>query len=79
MDEQEMKQTIIISVDMITEQLTDLELAVLNNVGQLDMDPRGRVFDYDKVKALFTINNGTRMHEETKAALAAVINQRLNK
>jgi len=78
MNEQEMKQTMAINVDITTKDLTDLELAELNNVVQLDMDPHGRIFDYDKVEALFTIN-GVRTHEETKAALAMVVNRRLAK
>jgi hypothetical protein len=57
--------------------LSDIELAVLNNVAQLDQDPHGRLFDYEKVKELFTERNGERMHEETKVALADVVNIRL--
>ncbi len=68
---------IIAIVDIVTEELTTLELAVLNNVAQLDMDPHGRAFDYDKIESLFTEKTGSRMHEETKVALAAVVNQRL--
>jgi hypothetical protein len=45
----------MIGVVAITVQpLSDLELAVLNNVAQTDGDPRGRMFDYEKVKTLFT-------------------------
>ena len=80
MDEQKMRQTMSIIGDMVTENLDDLELAVLNNAAQLDMDPRGRLFDYDKVKSLFDVvetNGMPRMHEETKIALAVVVNRRL--
>lgn len=77
MNEQQMRQ--VMAVSMSTDELTDLELAVLNNVAQLNMDPRGRVFDYDRVRALFTESDGTRMHHETKLALSAVVNRRLAK
>ena len=77
MDEQKMKLSMAAIVDMATEELTDLELAILNNVAQLGMDPHDRAFDYEEVKSLFTEKDGTRMHEETKAALAAVVNRRL--
>ncbi len=77
MDEQQIRQIMIASVDMITDKLTNLELAVLNSVAQLGTSPHGRAFDYDKVKVLFTVGNGTRMHEETKLALSAIVNRRL--
>jgi hypothetical protein len=57
--------------------LTDLELAALNNVVQLDMDPHGRIFDYNKVAGLFSEANGTRAHSMTKDALATIVLKRL--
>jgi hypothetical protein len=77
MDVREMKTNTYIIVDMATEELTNLELAVLNNVAQLNLDPRNRLFDYEKVKSLFTQDNGMQMHEETKSALATVVGRRL--
>lgn len=77
MNEQEMKGIMFVNVDMITEGLTNLELAMLNIVSQLNEDPHGRLFDYDKVSPLFTENKEKRMHKETKTALAAVVNRRL--
>lgn len=74
-DEAKIRATMISMVELYTQDLTDLELAVLNNVAQLDQDPRGRLFDYDKVKGLFA--NGDKMHDETKLALAAIVNNRL--
>jgi hypothetical protein len=56
--------------------LTDLELAALNNVVQLDMDPHGRIFDYNKVAGLFSEANGTRAHSMTKDALATIVLKR---
>jgi hypothetical protein len=75
--EQELRNIMRASVAIVCQGLTDLELAVLNNVAQLDGDPRGRLFDYSKVAMLFDQANGTRMHEETKRALAAIVNARL--
>ncbi len=66
-------------VTLTCDELSDIELAVLNNTAQLDQDPHDRLFDYDKVKGLFTEHNGIRMHKETKIALANVVNIRLGK
>lgn len=77
MDEQQMRQIMVTTVGVVTDELTDLELATLNNVAQLNMDPHDRVFDYDKVKALFTEGDGTRMHKETRLALSIIVNWRL--
>lgn len=79
MNEQKMRQIMTASVAMITNKLTDLELAILNKIAQSDIDPHSRALDYDKVKTLFTVNNGTRMHEETKVALDVIVNRRLVK
>jgi hypothetical protein len=65
------------AVYLVCSHLTDDELAALNLVAQLNMDPHNRVFDYNRVAHLFTERNGTRMHEETKNALARVVNMRL--
>ena len=77
MTEQELQTIMRASVALVCGELTDLELAVLNNVAQLDGDPHGRLFDYNKVAMLFDQANGMRMHDETKKALAAVVNARL--
>jgi hypothetical protein len=80
MDENTMRQIMINCVSLVCDQLSDAELAVLNNVAQLDQNPHdheGELFDYEKVKSLFTAVNGTRMHEETKVALASIVNYRL--
>jgi hypothetical protein len=71
------ERIIIASVAMHTNKLTDLELAALNNVVQLDMDPHGRIFDYNKVAGLFSEANGTRAHSMTKDALATIVLKRL--
>jgi hypothetical protein len=65
------------STAMYTNELTDEELAALNLVAQLDSNPRGRIFDYEKVSGLFSEANGTKMHAETKEALAAIALERL--
>lgn len=65
-------------VAAVCDRLSDTELAGLNLVAQLDQDPHNRSF-YDKAAALFTENNGTKMHPETKLALMAVVDDRLSK
>lgn len=77
MDTDKIKAMMTATVSMTCDQLTSQELAVLNIVAQLDGSPYGRIFDYEKVKALFTAADGTRMHEETKLALAEVVSRRL--
>ena len=64
-------------VALIVKDLDDLELAVLNNIARCDFNPKGRIFDYERVKGLFTEDNGLKMHDETKEALARVVIFRL--
>jgi len=59
-------------VAMVLNELTDEELAAFNICAQLDMSPHGRVFDYDKVKSLYTPD----LHDVTKGAIAAYVNTR---
>ncbi len=66
-------------VSLVCDELGDMELNVLSLVAQLDQDPHNRLFNYDKVESLFTENNGTKMHRETKLVLSAVVNDRLLK
>ncbi len=77
MNEQQMRQIMANTVAVTTNQLSDAELAVLNIIAQTDQDPHDRKFDYKLVEGLFTKNNGTKMHPETKIALANVVNSRL--
>lgn len=77
MDETQMRQIMATTVAVTTAELSDDELAVLNIVVQLDQNPHERKFDYKLVEGLFTENNGTKMHPETKIALANVVNSRL--
>lgn len=65
------------AVKNVTDKLDDFELAVLNNVVQQDMSPIGRVFDYSKVKNLFTEENGTKAYGEVKDALGLIVCERL--
>lgn len=75
MTEQEMRANMVVIVKLTTDELTDIELAALNTVAQLDQDPKGRCFNYEVVKPLF---DNDRMHEETKLALAQIVNDRLS-
>ncbi len=77
MNEKEMKAIMIAAVEMTCDELTDAELAVLNNVAMFDQSPHNRLFDYEKVKSLFTQDDGRKMHEETKLVLTAVVTSRL--
>ena len=77
MNEQQMRQIMATTVAVTTAELSDTELIVLNLVAQLDQNPHDRKFDYKLVEGLFTEDGGTKMHSETKIALANVVNYRL--
>jgi hypothetical protein len=64
------------AVKMTAEVLTDMELASLNLVAAWGTDPRNQAW-YPKVKTLFDLENGTKMHQTTQDALARVVNERL--
>ena len=79
MTEEQLHRTMYAVVSLATQDLTDLELAVLNNVAQLDGDPRVTLGS-EKYLHLFDTKDASgrpRMAEETKAALAAVVLKRL--
>jgi hypothetical protein len=63
-------------VSEATEELTDAELAALNEAVQTGRDPHS-IGGYPKISDLFTENGGSRMHRETRVALAAVTLSRL--
>jgi hypothetical protein len=63
-------------VSAATEDLTYAELAALNEAVQTGRDPQS-LGSYPKISDLFTIEDGTRMHRETRVALAAVTLSRL--
>jgi hypothetical protein len=63
-------------VSAATEDLTDAELAALNEAVQTGRDPRS-LGSYPKISDLFTAEGGTRMHRETRVALAAISLSRL--
>jgi hypothetical protein len=63
-------------VSEAAEDLTDAELAALNEAVQTGRDPHS-IGGYPKISDLFTENGGSRMHRETRVALAAVTLSRL--
>ena len=58
-------------VSAATEDLSAAELAALNEAVQTGRDPHS-IGGYPKISDLFTEEGGTRMHRETRVALAAV-------
>jgi hypothetical protein len=65
-----------ISMDIAIQDLTDGELAGLNLTAQFGLDPRG-LPHYEKIRHLFTEENGTRMHDQAKETLYRAVLQRL--
>jgi hypothetical protein len=63
-------------VSVATEGLTAAELATLNEAAQTGRDPHA-LDGYTQLRDLFTENGGSRMHRETRIALAAVTLSRL--
>ena len=59
-----------------TEDLTATELVALNDAAQAGRDPH-LIDSYPKIRDLFTEDGGSRMHHETRLALAAVTLSRL--
>lgn len=71
-----MRARMAAAVSIACEALTNDELAGMNLAVQLGINPTTRA-GYDKIAHLFTEDNGTRMHDETAAALARVALRRL--
>ena len=65
-------------VSAATEDLTDAELAALNEAVQMGRDPR-LLDGYVQLRDLFTENGCSRVHRETRVALAAVTLSRLTR
>ncbi len=76
MDEQEMRRVMANLVAVAMKELDDGELTDLNLTVLFGYDPRTKPW-YEKVKHLFDQENGTKMHEETKNALASVVLRRM--
>jgi hypothetical protein len=61
---------------MTLKELSDSELATLNLAVSANFDVT--VFEwYPRVKHLFTLENGTKMHQDVKRALYTYVNERL--
>ncbi len=65
-------------VAVATADLTDAELAGINQIVQTHGDPR-RTPSYAKIHDLFTEGDGTGLHPATRQALAAVTLHRLTR
>lgn len=63
-------------VSAATADLTDAELAALNEAVQTGHDLQS-IGSYPEISDLFTEAGGTRMHRETRIALAAITLSRL--
>jgi hypothetical protein len=63
-------------VSVATEDLTEVELVALNEAVQTGCDPHS-LGSYTQLNELFTENGGSRVHRETRIALAAVTLSRL--
>ena len=72
-----MNQNVYVVVTIACTQLEDIEVAVLYMAVTLDNSNIKQVMGYDKVSHLFTQNNGTEMHEETREAFLAYCGGRL--
>jgi hypothetical protein len=63
-------------VSAAAEDLTEAELVAFNEAVQTGRDPHA-LDGYTQLRDLFTENGGSRMHRETRIALAAVTLSRL--
>ncbi len=71
-----MNDPLATTVNYTCNQLTDIELAMLNNFVQMDIDPREQPW-YDKVKPLFTESSGSKAHTAIKEHIAYNVLKRL--
>lgn len=65
-----------IGVKLAIDQLTDEELLALIVAVNVGKDPRN-IIGYDKVKGLFTVADGTKMHSDVEHVFASIANQRI--
>lgn len=75
--QENIENMLVAVISFACERLEDYELAALNLVVHSGFDPRP-VMGYEKVKHLFSENDRTKMHEETKQAFIRVVNIRLS-
>lgn len=64
-------------VSAVCDKMTDAEIASLLIPVKLWIDPT-QTLGYNKGKSLFTENNETAMHRDTRAAFLAYANKRLD-
>ena len=69
-------ESMVKSVRLVTNQLTDDELVAISMAGMLGTNPTG-VLGYEKAKTLFTEQDGTRMHSLTAEIVNAICQQRV--
>lgn len=67
---------VVAATHMVTNMLSDAELAAIGLATLTGIDPRP-VLGYKKASSLFSENNGTRMHRDTLAVLEQIIDERL--
>lgn len=67
---------VIAGTKLITDKLSDQELAALFNAVSVGFNPKP-VMGYDKAKGLFTEQDGTKMHSDTLKAFESIVEQRL--
>lgn len=72
----EVLASVYVGVKMMCNQLTDEELNALCMVALMGNDPR-HIIGYEKVKSLFTLNEGTKMHATALDAFVLVRNERI--
>jgi len=61
---------------MTTTKLTDMELNALYLCLLLDVNPVGTM-GYDKAVALYSADNGTKMHAATRSAFERIVAERV--
>jgi hypothetical protein len=71
-------QIMATTVGVTCSKLTDIELNSIYMCALLGMNP-DQVGGYDRIKSLFTEDNGTRMHQTTLDALGVVWESRCGK
>ena len=74
-DDDEVSEPVLRVMRVLCSRLTDKEFAGFNIVAQLGQNPRG-IAGYEKVKDLFTEDDGTQVNIELRKALLIIAQER---
>lgn len=69
---------VVASVSIVCDDLTDVELSAMYMAMSWNTGSPKGVYGYEKMKSLFTENDGTKMHELTRNAFLNYCNKKFS-